>query len=128
MVVISPPQFFKRFFGNKFFCNTKEDTMVSHMSIVNPVEVKMKESARGSLYEAIVAMGLRARQVNDQIKIQLQGKMADVMTDGDESEGTNFDQLAISREFDMIPKPTFIAMKEMFEDKIEHHILEIKKD
>lgn len=96
--------------------------MVSHMSIVNPVEVKMKESARGSLYESIVAMGLRARQVNDQIKTQLQAKMADIITDGDESEGTNFDQLAVSREFDSVPKPTFIAMREMFDDALEYDI------
>lgn len=92
------------------------------MSIVNPVEVKMKESARGSLYEAIVAIGLRARQVNDQIKTQLQARMADIITDTDETEGTNYDQLAISREFDSIPKPTFIAMREMFADNINHEI------
>ena len=98
--------------------------MVSHLSIVNPVEVKMKESARGSLYEAIVAMGLRARQINDQVKTQLQAKMADIITDSDESEGTNFDQLAISREFDAIPKPTFVAMREMFDDSIKHEIPE----
>ena len=102
--------------------------MVSHMSIVNPVEVKMKESARGSLYESIVAMGLRARQVNDQIKTQLQGKMADIITDSDETEGTNFDQLAVSREFDMVPKPTFIAMREMFDDNLEYSIPEEKQD
>ncbi len=102
--------------------------MVSHMSIVNPVEVKMKESARGSLYESIVAMGLRARQVNDQIKTQLQAKMADIITDGDETEGTNFDQLAISREFDSVPKPTFIAMREMFDDSLEYNIPEEKQD
>ena len=39
--------------------------------IVNPVEVRMKESAKGSIYQSIVAMGIRARQINDQIKIQL---------------------------------------------------------
>ncbi|MBL7998313.1 MAG: DNA-directed RNA polymerase subunit omega [Candidatus Kapabacteria bacterium] len=92
------------------------------MSIVNPVEVKMKESSRGSLYEAIVAIGLRARQVNDQIKTQLQGRMADVIIDTDETEGVNYDQLAISREFDNVAKPTFIAMKEAFEDRISREI------
>lgn len=102
---------------------------LSHISIVNPVEVKMKESKRGSLYEAIVAMGLRARQVNDQIKQQLQARMADVITDGDESEGTNFDQLAISREFDNIAKPTFIAMREMFDDKVKYEMpVEVKPE
>lgn len=86
--------------------------------IVNPVEVRMKESAKGSIYQSIVAMGFRSRQINDYIKKQLTERMADVITDGDESEGINYDQLAISREFDSIPKPTFIAMKEIVEGNL----------
>lgn len=92
------------------------------MNIVNPVEVKMKESSQGSLYEAIVGIGLRARQVNDQIKTQLQARLADIITDNDETEGTNFDQLAISREFDSIAKPTFIAMREAMDEKIHREL------
>lgn len=87
------------------------------MSLVNPVEVKMKASEQGSLYEAIVALGLRARQINDQIREQYQARIADLAEVEDESV-TNYDRLAISREFDQIPKPTFLAMKEMFEDKL----------
>lgn len=81
--------------------------------IVNPVEVRMEESSKGSIYQSIVAMGMRSRQINDQIKTQISERMADVITDGDESEGPNYDQIAISREFDLLPKPTFMAMKEM---------------
>lgn len=81
--------------------------------IVNPVEVRMEESSKGSIYRSIVAMGMRSRQINDQIKTQLTERMADVIVDTDEAEGPNYDQIAISREFDLIPKPTFLAMKEM---------------
>ncbi len=81
--------------------------------IVNPVVVRMEESAKGSIYESIVAMGLRARQINDQIKTQIYERLADVIIDSDEAEGPNLDQIAISKEFDRIPKPTFLAMKEM---------------
>jgi hypothetical protein len=63
-------------------------------------------------------MGLRARQVNDQIKTQLTARMENVETDADESEGPNFDKLAISREFDVLPKPIFIAMKETMDGKL----------
>jgi DNA-directed RNA polymerase subunit K/omega len=73
----------------------------------------MHESEKGSIYESIVAMGQRARQVNDQIKTQITERMADVIDDSDESEGPNLDQIAISKEFDVLPKPTFTAMKEM---------------
>lgn len=99
--------------------------MIHNMNVVNPVEVRMTESAKGSIYESIVAIGLRARQVNDQIKQQLQGRMANVITDSDETEGTNYDQLAISREFDVIPKPTFIAMREMLDGKVNYELPEI---
>jgi DNA-directed RNA polymerase subunit K/omega len=86
--------------------------------IVNPVEVRMKESAKGSIYQSIVAMGIRARQINDQIKMQLTARMENVETDADEAEGPNYDKLAISREFDVLPKPIFIAMKEVMDDKL----------
>ena len=86
--------------------------------IVNPVEVRMKESAKGSIYKSIVAMGIRSRQINDQIKMQLTARMENVETDTDEAEGPNYDKLAISREFDVLPKPIFIAMKEVMDDQL----------
>jgi len=86
--------------------------------IVNPVVVRMEESSRGSIYQSIVAMGLRARQVNDQIKVQISERLADVIMDTDENEGPNADQIAISKEFDRLAKPTFIAMKEMIDGHI----------
>jgi DNA-directed RNA polymerase subunit K/omega len=87
--------------------------------IVNPVVVRMEESSKGSIYQSIVAMGQRARQVNDQIKTQIHERLADVIVDTDENEGPNADQIAISKEFDKLAKPTFIAMKEMITGQIQ---------
>lgn len=86
--------------------------------IVNPVKVRMDESAKGSIYKSIVAMGLRSRQINDQIKTQISERLADVIVDTDEAEGPNADQIAISKEFDQLPKPTFLAMREMTDGQI----------
>ena len=86
--------------------------------IVNPVKVRMDESAKGSIYKSIVAMGLRSRQINDQIKTQISERLADVIVDTDEAEGPNADQIAISKEFDKLPKPTFLAMREMSDGQI----------
>ena len=86
--------------------------------IVNPVVVRMEESAKGSIYKSIVAMGQRARQVNDQIKTQISERLADVIVDSEETDGPNADQIAISKEFDRLAKPTFIAMREMIDGKI----------
>ena len=86
--------------------------------IVNPVVVRMEESEKGSIYKSIVAMGLRARQVNDQIKTQIHERLADVIEDTEEADGPNADQIAISKEFDRLAKPTFIAMREMIDGQI----------
>ncbi|MCS6808343.1 MAG: DNA-directed RNA polymerase subunit omega [Bacteroidota bacterium] len=90
--------------------------------IINPVIVRLDASERGSIYEAITAMGLRARQINDDIKQQLQARMQHIDPLEDETEYGNYDQLQISKEFDKIPKPTFIAMREMFERKLFYRV------
>ncbi len=89
---------------------------------VNPVVVRMKESEKGVIYQSIVAMGFRARQINDQIKQELTERLASVIDDSSDSEGANFDQIAISREFDNIPKPTFLAMKEVLDQKLQYYL------
>jgi DNA-directed RNA polymerase subunit K/omega len=91
-------------------------------SNVNPVVVRMQESAKGSIYQSIVAMGIRARQINDNIRTEIQSKLADVITDTSESEGTNYDQMAVSREFDYLQKPTFIAMREVLDHKLSFEL------
>jgi len=93
--------------------------------IVNPIQVKMKESERGSVYESIVAMGFRARQINDDIKYELKLKMQDVVSASDEIEPLNIDQMTISKEFERLPKPTFLAMEEMLKGKLKFHYQEV---
>lgn len=88
--------------------------------IVNPVLVRMKESEKGVIYESIVAMGIRAKQINDILKQELTNRLQDVATFIDSDE-PNFDQLQISKQFDNIPKPTVLAMKEMYESKMEYY-------
>ena len=86
--------------------------------IVNPILVKMKESAKGSIYESIVAIGFRSRQINDDIRYELRCRMQDIVPTSEDTEEANPDQLSISREFEKLPKPTFIAMKELYEEKL----------
>lgn len=103
-------------------CNISEAALEKYT--VNPVLVRMKESEKGVIYQSIVAMGFRARQINDQIKQELTERMEDVVPTSDESEGANFDQLTISRDFDKLPKPTFYAMREMEETKLRYKLPE----
>ncbi len=80
----------------------------------------MQESEKGVIYRSIVAMGMRARQVNDQIRMEIADRMSDIIIDTTETDVTNYDQIAISREFDNIPKPTFFAMRETLEGKLHY--------
>ena len=89
--------------------------------IVNPIKVKMQESEKGSVYESIVALGFRARQINDDIKYELKLKMQDIVHSSDEIAPINQDQMAICKEFEHLPKPTFIAMEEMMNGKLKFH-------
>lgn len=90
--------------------------------IVNPIKIRMQESEKGLIYKSIVALGFRARQINDDIRNEINFRLADVIDVNDMNEGTNFDQIAISREFDKMPKPTFIAMKEISEGKLRYEM------
>jgi len=92
--------------------------------IVNPIKVRMQESDKGLIYQSIVALGFRARQINDDLKNEINMRLADVVDNVDSNESVNFDQIAISREFDKMPKPTFIAMKELIENKLKYEIPE----
>lgn len=96
--------------------------------IVNPVVLRSKVTDKSSIYEAIVAMGLRARQINDDIKMQLQARMQHISPIDDDNEFGNYDQLEISKEFDKIPKPTFLAMQEMLKDHIHYELFNNEQD
>ena len=89
---------------------------------VNPILVRMQESEKGIIYQSIVAMGMRARQINDDIKNEIAERMTDIISDPNDADSTNFDQIAISREFDSIPKPTFLAMQEILDEKIKYDL------
>ena len=88
---------------------------------IRPVDLKDVTGDASSLYEAIVVMSKRARQINDELKQNLDMRLEDVIAQfEDEQEMTNNpDQLAISKEFDRIPKPTFLAIDEMLTGEIE---------
>jgi DNA-directed RNA polymerase subunit K/omega len=88
---------------------------------IRPVDLKQATGKATSIYEAIVVMSRRARQINDELKESLHRRLETVASLSEEGEGevTNFDQLEISREFDRFPKPTFLALDEMLDGELE---------
>ncbi len=88
---------------------------------IRPVDLKDVTGEASSVYEAIVVMSKRARQINDELKQNLDMRLEDVIAQFEEDQEmtNNPDQLAISKDFDRIPKPTFIAIDEMLDGEIE---------
>lgn len=89
---------------------------------IRPVDLKEVTADASSVYEAIVIMSRRARQINDELKQNLDMRLEDVIAHGDDDQEmtNNPDQLMISKEFDRIPKPTFLAIDEMLDGEIVH--------
>ncbi len=90
--------------------------------IVNPIEVRMLESNKRSIYQSIVAMGVRSRQINADIKSEIIEQMEDIVPTADDNEIANADQVNISKKFEMMPKPSFIAMKEIFDGELDYEL------
>jgi DNA-directed RNA polymerase subunit K/omega len=88
--------------------------------IVNPIEVRMIESEKRSIYQSIVAMGVRSRQINADIKREIVDQMEDIVPTADDNETANADQVLISKKFESMPKPSFISMKEIFEGDLDY--------
>lgn len=87
----------------------------------------MKESEKGVVYQSIVALSMRARQINDQIRAETIAQLDEVRVDS-ETETVNYEQVAISKKFDELLKPTFFAMKEILADRLNIAKPQIEED
>jgi len=97
---------------------------------IRPVDLKELESKAANIYEAIVITSKRARQINEELKIEfnkriemIQSKLFDQSEEGVEVEA-NPDQVRIAREFERIPKPTDTSLDELLDDKLTYRYKE----
>ena len=74
----------------------------------------------GNLYESIVVIGRRARQIGTKDKSELTEKLAEfsIGVDNLEEIFENREQIEISRHFERQPKPTNMAVEEFLEGKL----------
>jgi DNA-directed RNA polymerase subunit K/omega len=90
---------------------------------LKPIELKTLLTKAKNIYEAIAVMSKRARQVNEEVKIEFNQRLETIQTkvteNPEETEiEANPDQLKISYEFERRPKPTDVSMKELLGDKV----------
>jgi len=99
---------------------------------VKPVAMFEFLEQAGNIYEAIIVAAKRARQIHDDMKIELSKQLEDLKAlnatpePEDDSEVTiaNPDQLKISLEFEKRLKPTEVAIDEIKARKIPYRYKE----
>jgi DNA-directed RNA polymerase subunit K/omega len=99
---------------------------------VKPVAMHEFLEQAGNIYEAIIVAAKRARQIHDDMKIELTQQLETLKAlnatpePEDDSEVTtaNPDQLKISLEFEKRPKATEVALNEVKEKKVPYRYKE----
>ncbi len=95
---------------------------------IKPVDMEHFYQNAGNVYQAIIVTAKRARQIHDELRIELNQRLETIKaltqvpgeTEEDlENVGVNPDQLKISLEFETRPKATDVALTEIVEKKFE---------
>jgi DNA-directed RNA polymerase subunit K/omega len=88
---------------------------------LKPIDLEFFNREGKNVHESIVAASKRARQINEEIKIEFNQRI-ELITTKTESEteenDVNPDQLRISLEFEKRPKPTDVALDELISTQL----------
>ncbi len=88
-------------------------------------DLEKLESSTANLYESIVVASKRARQLNDQQKMELAQRLEPIIAKETEDDTImNQDKLNISLEFEKREKPTLNAVDELIEGKLNFRFKE----
>jgi ssDNA-binding replication factor A large subunit len=93
---------------------------------LNPLDLTIIDSHAENIYEAIVVLSNRARQINEEMKIRLNQELEMFTTrmDSDEEIETNPEQMRISIEFEKMAKPTQRAVDDLMAERISYRYKE----
>src|SRR6185369_14241780 len=81
----------------------------------------------GNLYQSVVVVSKRARQISVNLKEELNNKLAEFATTVDNLEEVfeNREQIEISKFYERMPKPTTTATEEFLEGKLNYRMREV---
>ena len=89
---------------------------------ITPVDLRVIDQRAENVYEAITVAGKRARQINDDNKIEFNALLNTIPssgTDDDAEDVTNPAQLKMALEHEKKPKPHLQALNELLEGEIK---------
>lgn len=100
--------------------------MAQQSSIITR-DVEKIASPTGNIYESVVIISKRARQIAVNLKEELNNKLAEFATTVDNLEEVfeNREQIEISRFYERMPKPTTTATEEFLEGKLTYRMREV---
>jgi len=89
---------------------------------IKPIDIEAFSDRARNVHEAIVATAKRARQVNEELKIEFAQRIElfapKTETPESEESDVNPDQLKVSLEFEKRAKPTDVALDELMDGEI----------
>ncbi|MEQ8337418.1 MAG: DNA-directed RNA polymerase subunit omega [Cyclobacteriaceae bacterium] len=83
----------------------------------------------GNIYESLVVVSKRARQISAQQKEELNSKLAEFASSVDNLEEIfeNREQIEISKFYERMPKPSTVAVEEFLDGKITFRTPELEE-
>ena len=78
------------------------------------------DAATGNIYEAIAQISRRAEQINETLRAEINEKLENfqVVTDSLEEVFENKEQIEMSRQYESLPKPHAMAVREWLDGKV----------
>ncbi len=90
---------------------------------IKPLEIVELESKAGNLYEAIIVSAKRARQLNEELKLEYNTRLEPLIQKDDEDENiVSKDKMNISLDFEKREKPTETGLNQLLNDELEFRI------
>lgn len=90
---------------------------------INPVEIEVLESKAGNIYEAVIVAAKRARQINDELKLEYNQRVEPLQqTETDDDTLVSKDKMNISVDFEKRVKPTEQGLEELLDDNLEFRL------
>lgn len=89
---------------------------------INPRNIDELLTPSENIYESLVVISKRARQINRDLKIELHQKLDEfaTQTDAIEEIHENKEQIEISKFYERLPNPVIISYTEFVTDQLEH--------
>ena len=90
--------------------------------LIEPVDLRQIDIETANVYEAVIVASKRARQINDENKIEYNALVSTIPAAAGDEEGEDFDnpaQLKIALDFENREKPHIQALHELLEGKTE---------